>query len=44
MILCALDADQAGYEGWLWWRSAYHQAKRLPPVLGKDPGEGMAFL
>ena len=40
-ILCALDADTAGYEGWLWWRGAYRQAKRWPPILGKDPGEGM---
>lgn len=40
-ILCALDADPAGYEGWLWWRDAYRQAKRWPPILGKDPGEAM---
>lgn len=40
-ILCALDADHAGYEGWLWWRDHYRQAKRWPPIRGKDPGEAM---
>lgn len=40
-ILCALDADEAGREGWLWWRANYSQAKRCPPIMGKDPGEGM---
>ncbi|MEA4857748.1 MAG: CHC2 zinc finger domain-containing protein [Solidesulfovibrio sp.] len=41
LILVALDADEAGREGWLWWRATYPQAKRLPPILGKDPGESL---
>ncbi|WP_197084229.1 primase-helicase zinc-binding domain-containing protein [Desulfovibrio sp. TomC] len=41
MILCALDADAAGRKGWLWWRANYPQARRCPPIMGKDPGEGM---
>ena len=40
-VLVALDADEAGRKGWLWWRNHYRQAKRLPPVLGKDPGESL---
>lgn len=41
LILVALDADEAGRKGWLWWCATYPQAKRLPPILGKDPGESL---
>ena len=41
-ILCALDADAAGCDGWLWWQAHYSQARRWLPLGGKDPGEAMA--
>ena len=40
-ILCALDADAAGCDGWLWWQAHYSQARRWLPLGGKDPGEAM---
>jgi len=50
MILVALDLDAAdekgnrpGYQGWLWWRDQYSQAKRWPVPLGKDPGEAVGL-
>jgi hypothetical protein len=40
IILIALDGDDPGAkEAWLWWPQHFHQARRLPPVKGKDPGE-----
>jgi DNA primase len=40
LILVALDTDQAGaQEAWRWWPVQYPQAKRWPPIRGKDPGE-----
>lgn len=43
LILMALDADQAGAkESWQWWREHYPQARRWPPVAGKDPGDMLA--
>jgi DNA primase len=43
LILVALDADRAGArEAWGWWREHYAQARRWPPVQGKDPGEMQA--
>lgn len=41
VILCALDADDAGYEGWLWWQAHYPQVRRWRSLEGKDPGESM---
>lgn len=39
-ILVSLDGDQAGAKAaWGWWSRTYPQAKRWPPVLGKDPGD-----
>jgi DNA primase len=40
LILVSLDTnDKAGYEGWLWWKEHFTQAKRWPVIKGKDPGE-----
>ncbi len=40
LILIALDSDSAGAkEAWQWWTQQFSQAKRLPPIDGKDPGE-----
>jgi len=40
LILVALDADPAGAkEAWRWWQDHYRQARRWPPIQGKDPGE-----
>ncbi|AEB08419.1 primase-helicase zinc-binding domain-containing protein [Desulfobacca acetoxidans] len=40
LILVALDADQAGaVASWQWWLKTFTQARRWPPVGGKDPGE-----
>jgi len=40
LILLALDADEAGAkEAWHWWGQTFSQAKRWPPIEGKDPGE-----
>ena len=39
-ILVALDADAAGAKAsWGWWPEHFPQAKRWPPVNGKDPGD-----
>jgi hypothetical protein len=39
-ILVALDVDDAGAkEAWQWWSEHFGQARRWPPVGGKDPGE-----
>jgi DNA primase len=36
-ILLALDADQAGAkEAWGWWKDHLQQARRWPPIKGKD--------
>jgi DNA primase len=43
LILLALDADAAGgKESWQWWKEHYSQARRWPPVAGKDPGDMLA--
>jgi hypothetical protein len=43
LILLALDADDAGgKESWQWWKKHYPQARRWPPVAGKDPGDMLA--
>jgi len=40
LILVALDGDDAGAkEVWGWWLNHFPQARRWPPVGGKDPGE-----
>jgi DNA primase len=40
LILIALDGDDPGAkEAWLWWPKHFQQARRLPPIEGKDPGE-----
>lgn len=40
LILVALDADEAGaIESWRWWMQHFSQARRWPPIEGKDPGE-----
>jgi DNA primase len=40
LILIALDGDDPGAkEAWLWWPQHFQQARRLPPIDGKDPGE-----
>ena len=41
-ILVALDYDEAGHKGWLWWEKTYPQAVRWPVPDGKDPGEYFA--
>jgi DNA primase len=39
-ILVALDADETGAKAaWQWWGQHFKQARRWPPVGGKDPGE-----
>ncbi|NLI32046.1 MAG: hypothetical protein GX422_04575 [Deltaproteobacteria bacterium] len=39
-ILVALDMDDAGAkEAWQWWNQRFAQARRWPPIAGKDPGE-----
>jgi hypothetical protein len=43
LILVSLDADRAGAkEAWTWWADHYSQARRWPPVQGKDAGEMLA--
>jgi len=40
LILIALDGDAAGArEAWRWWTRHFPQARRWPPIEGKDPGE-----
>lgn len=39
VILCALDFDTPGANGWAWWRQTYQTAKRWPTPKGKDAGE-----
>ena len=41
LILVALDNDDpGGQEAWGWWLdNHFPQARRLPPIDGKDPGE-----
>jgi hypothetical protein len=40
LILVALDGDDPGAkEAWQWWPAHFSQARRCPPVFGKDPGE-----
>jgi len=41
LILVALDNDDpGGQEAWGWWLdNHFPQARRLPPIGGKDPGE-----
>jgi len=40
LILVALDSDGAGAkESWQWWRENFPEARRWPPIGGKDPGE-----
>ena len=40
LILLALDGDEAGArEAWRWWMENLPQARRWPPIDGKDPGE-----
>jgi hypothetical protein len=38
-ILVALDYDEAGHKGALWWEATYARARRWPVPEGKDPGE-----
>jgi DNA primase len=40
LILVALDGDDAGAkEAWGWWLNHFPQARRWPPIEGKDPGD-----
>lgn len=40
LLLIALDADEAGmWASWKWWLEQYPNARRWPPLYGKDPGE-----
>ena len=39
IILVALDDDEAGARQAQWWAEHFSQARRLPPIEGKDPGE-----
>lgn len=40
LILMSLDTDTAGAkESWKWWTGNFNQAKRWPPIDGKDPSE-----
>lgn len=40
LILIALDGDDAGArEAWGWWIKHFPQARRWPPIEGKDPAE-----
>lgn len=41
-ILVSIDFDKAGAQNRTWWSKVYPQAKRWPPVEGKDPGEDYA--
>jgi len=39
-ILISLDGDEAGAKpAWQWWIKNFKQAKRWPPIKGKDPCE-----
>jgi DNA primase len=43
LILVSLDADPAGAaESWGWWKKHYLQARRWPPLGGKDIGDMLA--
>jgi len=43
LIIVALDDDHAGAtECQQWWKGQYPQARRWPPVAGKDPADMMA--
>ncbi|MBM4274367.1 MAG: hypothetical protein FJ134_07910 [Deltaproteobacteria bacterium] len=40
LILVSLDSDDAGAKAaWQWWLNHFSQARRWPPVGGKDPGD-----
>jgi hypothetical protein len=40
LILIGLDGDATGaHEAWRWWTKHFPQARRWPPIDGKDPGE-----
>ena len=40
LILVSLDCDDAGAKAaWHWWLNHFSQARRWPPVGGKDPGD-----
>jgi len=47
LILVSLDSDEhrgdgknpGAKEAWGWWLKHFEQARRLPPIDGKDPGE-----
>jgi DNA primase len=40
LILVALDSDDAGAKAaWRWWPNNFSQARRWPPIAGKDPGD-----
>jgi putative DNA primase/helicase len=40
LILVSLDSDDAGAKAaWRWWLNHFPQARRWPPVGGKDPGD-----
>jgi len=38
-VLVALDYDEAGANGWAWWRAHCATARRWPVPAGKDPGD-----
>lgn len=40
LILVSLDSDDAGAKAaWRWWLENFPQARRWPPIEGKDPGD-----
>lgn len=42
VILVALDADEAGAQGWPRWQATFPAARRWPVPAGKDPGDAYA--
>lgn len=42
VILVALDADEAGAQGWPRWQETFPAARRWPVPVGKDPGDAYA--
>lgn len=39
VVLVALDKDDAGKQGWRWWKAHFPDVVRLEIPQGKDPGE-----
>jgi DNA primase len=43
VVLCALDFDEAGKKGYLFWRSTYQQLRPWPVPRGKSPGDAYSI-